>query len=170
MGIGGAGVVNAAVARCILNMDAYVVVAGGTDKIRGIQQWLNSRYWQKDAYTIGPCDGIYSRDVQKALMIAIQYELGLTPNGNFGPRTQSGLAAHTLAGGSSGIFVQLFSAACVFNEPIGSYRTSQRSSFDSALADFVKAFQGFSQLSVNGKGDYPTANQRRYLQQAERRK
>jgi hypothetical protein len=63
----GNGTIDATIARCILNMDAYVVVAGGTDKIRDIQRWLNGRYWQRPAYTIGPCDGIYSRDVQRAL-------------------------------------------------------------------------------------------------------
>lgn len=153
----GDGVVNAKIARCILNMDAYVVVAGGTDKIRGIQQWLNGRYWQNDAYTIGPCDGIYSRDVQKALLIALQYELGLTPTGNFGPGTQAGLKAHELTTGSSGIFVQLFSAACVFNEPVGDdKRTSQRSSYDADLASWVKAFQAFSLLPESGNGDYAT--------------
>jgi len=152
----GEGSVDAKTAKGILNMDAYVVVAGGTDKIRGIQRWLNGRYWNRDAYSIGPCDGIYSRDVQKALMIAIQYELGLTPSGNFGPGTQAGLRAHPLAPGDSGIFVELFSAACVFNEPVGEYRTGQRSTYDSGLADFVKAFQRFSQLTDTGNGDYPT--------------
>nr|WP_308314722.1 hypothetical protein [Streptomyces sp. CNQ085] len=96
MGISeGEGTVNAKIARCILNMDAYVVVAGGTEKIRDIQRWLNGRYWQRDAYNIGPADGLYSRDVQKSLMIGLQYELGVgAPNGNFGPGTQAGLRSH----------------------------------------------------------------------------
>lgn len=162
----GDGTINAKIAKCILNMDAYVVVAGGTDKIRGIQQWLNGGYWQKDAYNIGPCDGIYSRDVQKALMIALQYELGLTPTGNFGPGTQAGLKAHTVAEGSSGIFVQLFTAACVFNEPViihgqddQEVRTTFKDSFDSKTKEFVEVFQRFSQLLENGLGDYQTWSQ-----------
>ncbi|MEU7588178.1 glycoside hydrolase domain-containing protein [Micromonospora sp. NPDC049230] len=152
----GNGTVDVRVARCILNMDAYVVVAGGTDKIRDVQRWLNGRYWQRDAYTIGPCDGIYSRDVQKSLMIAIQYELGLSPNGNFGPGTQAGLRTHPLSAGSSGIFVELFSAACVLNEPIGVYRTNRRSTYDATLTDFVRAFQQFSLLNPSGAADYQT--------------
>ncbi|GAA3268645.1 DUF1906 domain-containing protein [Dactylosporangium vinaceum] len=152
----GDGVINVDIARCILNMDAYVVVAGGTSKVRDIQRWLNGRYWQRDAYSIGPCDGIYSRDVQRALMIAIQYELGLNPTGTFGPGTQAGLRAHTLQPGDTGIFVQLFSAACVFNEPVGDYRTDQRDSYDANLAAFVRAFQEFSLLPTSGAGDYPT--------------
>lgn len=152
----GNGTITAKIAKCILNMDAYVVVAGGTDKICALQRWLNGRYWQKDAYTIGPCDGIYSRDVQKALMIGIQYELGLEPTGNFGPGTQAGLRNHQLRPGDSGIFVELFSAACVFNEPIGVYRTDRRGSYDNALAEYVRAFQRFSQLTETGTGDYQT--------------
>lgn len=152
----GDGKIDVRIAKCILNMDAYVVVAGGTDKIRDIQRWLNGRYWQRAAYSIGPCDGIYSRDVQKSLMIAIQYELGLSPNGNFGPGTQAGLRARTLRSGDSGIFVELFSSACVFNEPVEEYRTNRRSTYDAGLADFVKEFQRFSQLDETGIGDYQT--------------
>lgn len=148
--------------RCVLNMDAYVALGSGTDKVRGIQRWLNGRYWQRNAYTIGPCDGIYSRDVQKSLMIALQYELGVAePTGNFGPATQAGLRGHTVREGDSGIFVELFSAACVFNEPVplgdDSVRTTQRPTYDSKLTEYVKAFQEFSELlSANGVGDYQT--------------
>ncbi|MFD4413643.1 MULTISPECIES: glycoside hydrolase domain-containing protein [unclassified Streptomyces] len=149
--------------KCILNMDAYVRVAGGTDDVRAIQQWLNGRYWQRDAYSIGPCDGIYSRDVQKALMIAIQYELGITsPNGNFGPATQAGLKTKNLGEGDSGIFVQMFSAACVFNSPVPSggsnagTSTTWRGTYDAKLAEFVRAFQSFSRLADSGRSDYQT--------------
>ncbi|MFF9894623.1 glycoside hydrolase domain-containing protein [Streptomyces longispororuber] len=162
------GSVTPKIFKCILNMDAYIVVPGGTEKIRNIQQWLNSRYWQRDAYSIGPCDGFYSRDVQKSLVIAIQYELGLAPNGNFGPGTQDGLRAHPVREGNSGIFVELFTAACVFNEPVilrglndTEVRTTFKSDFDSKTRAFVEYFQKFSQLYGSrdanyGVGDYDT--------------
>ncbi|WP_030897588.1 glycoside hydrolase domain-containing protein [Streptomyces sp. NRRL F-5126] len=165
MGIGGDGVVNAKIAKAILNMDAYVVVAGGTDGIRTIQQWLNGGYWTRDAFSIGPCDGIYSRDVQKSLMIALQYEMGIAaPNGNFGPGTKAGLQSHTVGQGDSGVFVQLFSAACVFNSPTyddsgQKVVTTWRSGFDSKLADWVSAFQRFNKLTENGQGDFRTWSQ-----------
>ncbi|MFB6839160.1 glycoside hydrolase domain-containing protein [Streptomyces sp. NPDC056361] len=155
------GQVTPKIFKCILNMDAYVVVAGGTDKIRNIQQWLNGRYWQKDAYSIGPCDGIYSRDVQKSLVIAIQYELGLTPSGNFGPGTQAGLRSHPVREGDSGIFVQLFTAACVFNEPVilrglddQEVRTTFKSTYDSKTKEFVQIFQEFAQLYKKNDASY----------------
>jgi peptidoglycan hydrolase-like protein with peptidoglycan-binding domain len=153
------GIVDEKIARCILNMDAYVIVADGSDKIRTIQQWLNGRYHERSAYTIGPCDGIYSRDVQKSLMIGLQYELELDANGNFGPGTQAGLREHLLSEGDSGIFVELFSSACVFNEPVvdgNEYRTERQSTYGSSLTTWVTKFQKFSQLTENGNGDYPT--------------
>ncbi|MDN5667470.1 MAG: DUF1906 domain-containing protein [Renibacterium salmoninarum] len=157
------GATSSIIFRCILNMDAYVVLAGGAANVREIQQWLNGRYWQKAAYSIGPCDGIYSRDVQKSLMIALQYEFGVEfPTGNFGPATQAALRSRTLRQGDSGILVELFSSACVFNEPvplggeIGDVRTSKRATFDAKLAEYVSAFQQFSQLPVTGQGDYAT--------------
>ncbi|WP_053163649.1 glycoside hydrolase domain-containing protein [Streptomyces noursei] len=162
----GDGTINAKIAKGILNMDAYVVVAGGTDKIRDIQQQLNGRYWQKDAFNIGPCDGIYSRDVQKALMIALQYELGLTPTGNYGPGTQAGLKAHTLKEGDVGIFVKLFTAACVFNEPVilhgqddQEVRTTFTDVYSAKTTKYVELFQKFSQLHDSGNGDYETWSQ-----------
>jgi peptidoglycan hydrolase-like protein with peptidoglycan-binding domain len=155
----GDGTINVQIAKCILNMDAYVVVAGGTDRIREIQRWLNGRYWQRSAYSICPADGIYSRSVQKALIIAMQYELGLEPTGNFDADTRAELQSHSFAKGSTGIFVQLFSAACVFNEPIGTYRTNQRDIFDDGLTEYVRAFQRFSQLPENGTCDYQTWSQ-----------
>ncbi|MEI5035246.1 hypothetical protein RB201_28860 [Streptomyces sp. S1A(2023)] len=71
------GTVTPKVFKALLTMDAYVVLAGGTEKIRAIQQWLNRTYVNKSTFFIGPCDGHYSRDVQTALLKAIQYEIGI---------------------------------------------------------------------------------------------
>ncbi|WP_245177096.1 glycoside hydrolase domain-containing protein [Geodermatophilus sp. DF01_2] len=173
------GTLQPKVYKALLTMDAYVVVSGGTADIRAIQQWLNGRYWLKSTFFVSPCDGLYTRDVQKALMRAIQYELGIpeaSVNGNFGPSTQEGLKQKSVYPGHSGIFVQLFSAACVFNSPVtmgynNTYTTTWRSTFDPTLQAFVRAFQEFSALPragrmmrdpdtgqavYNGYGDYDT--------------
>ncbi|MEU5438052.1 glycoside hydrolase domain-containing protein [Streptomyces sp. NPDC020719] len=150
--------------KALLTMDAYVSVPGGTDKVREVQRWLNGRYFGKSSFFIGPADGVYSRDVQKSLMKAIQYEIGIPDDqatGSFGPGTQAGLKQHVMKEGDSGIFVQLFSAACVFNSPIvkgtSNVATTFRSTFDSKLTEFVKIFQEFSELdSRDGRGDYVT--------------
>lgn len=141
---------------CHLNMDAYLLLTGVTEKVRHIQQWLNSRYWQKSGFTIGPTDGHYSPGVQKSLLFGIQSELGIAnPNGNSDPQTQAGLKKKTLKQGDTGVFVELFSAACVFNEPVPSdsegVRSSKRSTFDSKLSEFVGIFQLFSELPKTKK-------------------
>lgn len=173
MGLEQDGRVQAKVFKAALNMDAYVLLAGGSDEVRSIQQWLNERYWTKSTCSIGPADGHFSRDVQQGLMKAIQLEVGIAEDsatGTFGPGTQAGLKAHPVAQGNSGIFVQLFSAACVFNQPVidkegTTWNTSFKKEFDDKLVQFVKAFQKFSALfisgsdgspSVSGYGDYAT--------------
>ncbi|WP_346623822.1 glycoside hydrolase domain-containing protein [Blastococcus montanus] len=160
------GTVQPKVFKSLLTMDAYVVVSSGTPAVREIQQWLNSRYWKRTNFFISPCDGLYTRDVQKALMMGIQYELGIADasvNGNFGPATQSGLRSRELTLNSTGIFVQLLSAACVFNgafslpdSPSDTYVTTFRSTFDAKLSEWIRAFQQFSYLPVTGIGDYTT--------------
>lgn len=157
MGLPADATVQARIFKCILNMDSYVRAADGSGAVRQVQRWLNSRYWQKSAYSIGPCDGKYSRDVQKALMVALQYEMGVpTPNGNFGEGTQAALRSHTVAQGSSGVITQLFSAACVFNSPLPGGETAKFTDvFGSELASWVRAFQEFSLLK-QGDGNYRT--------------
>ncbi|WP_432863472.1 glycoside hydrolase domain-containing protein [Microbispora rosea] len=142
--------------KVLLNMDAYVVISGGNSLVRSIQQWMNGRYVKRAGFSIVPCDGYFSRDVQKALMLAIQFELGMSDSqatGVFGPATQAGLKANTLSVGSSGPWVQLFSAAMVFNRRDGVTFTS---TFDSNLSEQVGIFQDFVKLPVTGNGDFRT--------------
>ncbi|MFI9721741.1 glycoside hydrolase domain-containing protein [Streptomyces sp. NPDC052396] len=144
--------------KALLTMDAYVKVAGGRDAVRNVQQWLNGKYLKRSDYFIIPCDGFFSRDVQKALIFAIQYELGMADgqaNGIFGPGTQSGLKQHTLEQGVSGAFVQIFRAAMIFNNATDVFNDT----FDDQLLRRVKDFQGFCELPVTGKGDYQTWTQ-----------
>ncbi|MET7567037.1 glycoside hydrolase domain-containing protein [Streptomyces sp. NPDC005492] len=142
--------------KALLTMDAYVIVEGGTDPIRSVQQWLNSRYIGRRDFFVIPCDGNFSRDVQKALIYAIQYEIGMSDDvatGALGPATKQGLRQHTVAEGSTGTWVALFSAAMLFNRRPG---VSFATAFDAQLASRVRDFQSFVRLTVNGQGDFPT--------------
>lgn len=157
------GVIQPKVMKALLTMDAYVVVAGGKQSVRSVQQWLNSRYIGRANFFVIPCDGVFSRDVQKALYLAIQFELGMTDaqaTGAFGPGTQAGLKAHLLSQGSTGVFVNIFSAAMVFNQvvvpPDSTIYSNFTATFDAGLTAAVKAFQDFSQLPVNGNADFAT--------------
>lgn len=66
------GIADAEVMRALLNMDAYTLLAKGDANIRTIQQSLNSRY---HSYTgLIPCDGIFSKRTQRALISGLQVE------------------------------------------------------------------------------------------------
>jgi peptidoglycan hydrolase-like protein with peptidoglycan-binding domain len=164
MGLFGTDIfVDAKVFKAILNMDAYVMLSGGRQGVQAIQRWLNGKYINRSSFFVIPCDGIYSRDVQQALMKAIQYEIGVpddSATGYFGPTTQAGLRRNTVESGSSQIWVQLFSAACVFNSPIrrtdGGTEASFQTGWNAELSSWVRAFQKFSLLPESGIGDYQT--------------
>ncbi|MFI6762829.1 glycoside hydrolase domain-containing protein [Micromonospora sp. NPDC050417] len=160
------------VARALLRMDQFQLVPGGDPEVRRIQQRLNSRYVADvgvPAMGLVPCDGIYSRDVQQGLMMAIQYEIGIDPhsiNGYFGPGTQAGLRG-TGSGQLTGELRYLFRSACYFNSPtmlpgpppapLG-YRPEDigTDTATSTHVAWVRAFQRFAQLPVTGTNDYPT--------------
>ncbi|MEO6090005.1 MAG: glycoside hydrolase domain-containing protein [Umezawaea sp.] len=153
--------------KAILNMDAYVMLSGGRQQVRSIQQWLNGKYANRSSFFLIPCDGMYSRDVQQALMKVIQYEIGIpddSATGNFGPGTQAGLRNNPVGPGSSLNWIQLFSAACAFNSPIRRPDRSDGSGteapfqarWDDELSSWVRAFQQFSLLPETGVGDYRT--------------
>ncbi|MEV4571598.1 glycoside hydrolase domain-containing protein [Nonomuraea sp. NPDC049419] len=142
--------------KALLTMDAYVVTANGSASIRSIQQWMNSRYVNRTNFFVIPCDGHFSRDVQKAMMLACQFELGQSDgeaDGIFGPKTLNGLAAQGIAQGSTGVFVQLFSAAMIFNRRQG---TAFTATYDANLTARVVDFQNFARLAPTGTGDKQT--------------
>lgn len=86
------GIVDLNTMKALLSMDSFVCISslGGKQKIRAMQQYLNRNYEPYIGLT--PCDGIYGRTTNKALIYAIQSEEGLsisTANGNFGPSTRT---------------------------------------------------------------------------------
>lgn len=149
------GAVTPKLFKALLTMDAYVLVNNGSAKTRNIQQWLNSKYINRADFLYMPCDGHYSRDVQKALMFAIQYEEGLqdgVANGNFGPTTQEKIKPVVLKEGSTGPFVYLFQASLIFN----GYDVPFDGKFSTAVTTQLKQFQKFSLLKETGTSDYQT--------------
>ncbi|MEH7356797.1 glycoside hydrolase domain-containing protein [Neobacillus drentensis] len=160
VGVGyGDGVVTPKLFKALLTMDAYIVVNNGSYEIRQVQQWLNRKYNNRLNFFYSPCDGHFSRNIQKNLVYAIQYEIEMTDsvaNGNFGPGTQQGIkdkAVLTVGSvDSTKNFVKLFQAAMIFN----GYSVAFDGVFSSALSDEVKEFQEFVALPLTGKGDFPT--------------
>lgn len=153
--------------KALMRMDQFRLVPGGTEEIRKFQQHLNQIYVYDEAITtmdLAPCDGVYSRDVQQAVMKALQFEIGIPRSeigGYFGSNTKAKLKEQpTLSVGSSGNLVHLFTALCVFNSPVvdGGDETTTliRSNYIDKTEEFVRAFQKFSQITVTGKSNFDT--------------
>ncbi|WP_392967814.1 peptidoglycan-binding protein [Streptomyces sp. LN245] len=61
------------IVRSALYCKGYDGVGNGSDSVRRIQQWPNGRYVNRQDFFIVPCDGIYSRDVAKAMIFNRRY-------------------------------------------------------------------------------------------------
>lgn len=80
------------VMKALLSMDQFVKVYGGSDTIRSIQQNINNRY--EDYIGLSPCDGLYGRAMNTALIKVLQAIEGYSvedATGNFGSGTKSKL-------------------------------------------------------------------------------
>ncbi len=147
--------------KALLTMDAYVLVQRGDPAIRTCQQWLNAMYLNRGQFFIGPCDGLFSRNVQQALVLAIQYELGMTDSqvtGAIGPGTRNGLksaAAHVSRTNGSATWIRLFQTAVACNR----YRNGWDGPggvYNEALETAVRGFQEFCKLTKTGTASYET--------------
>lgn len=149
------GTVDALLMKSILSMDAFTLLNygeyHGDENIRTIQKYLNKNYSSNKYFAadIGlvPCDGIYGRMTNKALLYAFQIEEGISvPNGVFGPSTSS-LAPVISVGSSKSKFIYLLQFALYCNnfDPNG---------FDGQFGNGAKTavinFQKFSALSADG--------------------
>lgn len=64
------------VMKALLSMVYFVCGPNGSEKIRFMQQYLNRNY--ENYIGLAPCDGLYSRDMNKALIKAVQVIEGYT--------------------------------------------------------------------------------------------
>lgn len=148
------GVVTTNVMKALMSMDSFKLLTsyGGDTKVRAMQQKLNRKY---EAYTgLNPCDGVYGRNTNKALIYALQAEEGLptsVANGNFGvttklccpeiPYARNSKAARRYPGTSS-----------------GSYYTSSQISALTELLQFALYVNGFGDGVTDGVFDSATGN------------
>ncbi|WP_374851694.1 glycoside hydrolase domain-containing protein [Lactiplantibacillus plantarum] len=121
----------------LLNMSAFTLVANGYEKIRTMQQQLNHDYL---AYTgILPCDGVYQRDTNTALIYALQAEEGLdtdTASGTYGPMTQE--LTPTVSTGDDNNFVHILQWGLYVNNQAytGAFDGSYTLDVSSSVATF----------------------------------
>ncbi|KJR70996.1 glycoside hydrolase domain-containing protein [Bacillus velezensis] len=149
------GIVTALIMKALLDMSAFRLVAGGDKKIRQIQQNLNRDY--NDYIGLMPCDGLYARDTNKALIYALQKEEGMSTsvaNGFFGNGTTS-LCPTLTPGDSRTGFVLIVQYALYCNG-----KSFDPGEFDGkygvGVVSAVKAFQKFMCLPQTGYADMPT--------------
>lgn len=115
-GIGGNGNMNKDFMRALLDMSAFSLLSDGSESIRAVQQQLNRDYY--NYYQIGPCNGIYDRDMNKMLIYALQKELGIGKDlatGTWGPTTVSKCKEKVYNIGNSDNIVKLVRYALVCN-------------------------------------------------------
>lgn len=145
----------------LLSMDAYRIpfFGDGTAAVREVQQWLNGTFSHRRDFALVPCDGTFSRQVQTALLFALQYEFGMADgvaNGNFGPGTRNGLKTQAPVGPGSvdgaKNFVRLFQGAMRFNRIDAPFTGT----FDAQTSSEASSFQSFMEIPVTGAGDYTT--------------
>ncbi|MES5397726.1 glycoside hydrolase domain-containing protein [Bacillus amyloliquefaciens] len=149
------GIVTALIMKALLDMSAFRLVAGGDKRIRQIQQNLNRDY--NDYIGLMPCDGLYARDTNKALIYALQKEEGMSTsvaNGFFGNGTTS-LCPTLTPGDSRTGFVLIVQYALYCNG-----EAFDPGEFDGkygvGVVSAVKAFQEFMCLPQTGYADMPT--------------
>lgn len=145
--------------KFLLTMDSALLADGGDAVIRSGQRAMNARYLGRSDFLIVPADGVFQRDVHRALLYAMQYELGLddgVANGYLGPQTKSKIGS--LAGigegstDSSKFFVRWFNFALRVN----GYATSFSGTFSATTASYVRSFEQFVKLPVTGRGNLQT--------------
>lgn len=166
------GVVTLNVMKALMSMDSFKLLGssyGAKAEIRAMQQEFNRKY---EAY-IGliPCDGVYGRSTNKALIYAYQAEEGLpvgVANGNFGPTTRSCAPdiPYTRNSGAAlsyqgnyytdtqiSSFIKLLQFALFVN---GFGDGNFSGNYDSGTQQAVKDFQKFYALTVSGTVDIST--------------
>jgi peptidoglycan hydrolase-like protein with peptidoglycan-binding domain len=155
------------ICKALLRMDQFRLVGNGDLTVQKLQQRLNSRYTvglSIPAMSLVPCDGIPSRDLQNALLMAVQYEIGVdinAINGYFGPGTQAGLKAKGSVVPLPADLRYLFRSACYLNSPVPPGVTYQPVDIEtgdetaSHLA-WLRAFQQFTQIPQTATNDFVT--------------
>lgn len=155
-------VVNSMWMKAILNSDSYKLVIGGDAKIQTIQKDLNKGYYNYCG--IMPCDGMYSRDTNKALIFAWQAEEGLDPataTGTFGPTTKQ-LSPHLpldlrYPQQTLDDFIVLSKYQLYCNKVDGASNLSFNNKYDNPMLSCVSNFQSFMCLpNTSGQIDVGT--------------
>ncbi|NVY96620.1 DUF1906 domain-containing protein [Lactobacillus sp. DCY120] len=135
------GVLTVNLIAALFDMSAFTLLAKGDARIREMQQALNSQY--SEQLGVLPCDGIYQRDTNQALIYYLQRieGLGSTANGVYGPGTIS--RTPTVNPGAQGAIVKLIQYGLYVN---GFYTGSFNGNFDTSVSTAIVDFRKFMKL------------------------
>ena len=151
------GIADPIIIKALMDMSAFRLVSGGDSQIRTIQQRLNAKNFKKIG--LYPCDGRFNRETNKALIYALQFEMGVSgANGNFGPGTESACknsSNHVGPGSSKTELIKVAQYALYCNG--GNFNPGNFSgTFDKNTENAVRTFQSFNKLSIDGYVRYST--------------
>lgn len=149
------------VMKALLSMNQYVTIysQGGTSQIRSIQQQLNRKY--EEYIGLIPCDGLYGREMCRALILVLQAIEGFSVSdatGNFGeqtksrcpilPDTQGLLSSHVE---EEAIYLIKYALNC------NGYSIGvDNAEWTEELTDCISTFQSNLRLNVTGRADLDT--------------
>lgn len=141
------GVVTVNIMKALMSMDSFKLLSsyGGTAAVREMQQKLNRKY---EAYTgITPCDGVYGRNTNRALIYALQAEEGMptdVANANFGVTTRLCCPEIPYARNSS-------SARRYPGTSSGSYYSAAQITSITELLQFALLVNGYNVGAIDGE-------------------
>ena len=141
------GVVTVNIMKALMSMDSFKLLSsyGGTEAVREMQQKLNRKY---EAYTgITPCDGVYGRNTNRALIYALQAEEGMptdVANANFGVTTRLCCPEIPYARNSS-------SARRYPGTSSGSYYSAAQITSITELLQFALLVNGYNVGAIDGE-------------------
>lgn len=125
--------------------DAMAVKDTKIDSVAEVQAWLNKTYNSGLAV-----DGQYGKLTKKALVMALQVELGFTGknvDGIYGNKTASKVKKNVLGKGDKGDLVRVLQALLVCNGYAEAYVDG---SFGSGTEKCVKNYQKLSKITIDG--------------------
>ncbi|KRL02076.1 glycoside hydrolase domain-containing protein [Liquorilactobacillus capillatus] len=126
----------------LFDMSAFTLLENGDKRIREMQQALNKKY--SNDLGILPCDGVYQRGTNTALIYALQRVEGIdatTANGNYGAETIA--RTPTVSEGTTGEIVQIIQYGLYVN---GFYTGAFDGSFTETVGNAIVAFRKFMDL------------------------
>lgn len=158
VGLDPTGVVDAKLMKAILNTDGFVLARpNGRMSVRAVQQVLNYRYSNYFDYI--PTNGVFERQTNRALIYALQHEIGLgsIANGNYGPSTIANTPTLSPNYAPQALTAVLQYALVCNGEEYNTAPYDGR--YSSLVQQKVSDFQAFMRLPVTGNADMPTIKQ-----------